>query len=111
MKKLPIPYFKDRQTGKVKITLNLTNHIDQILAETGFISPTEIRSLELTDVLVNTGTTLLCLPSSVINQLGLVLERKASIETSSGIKKGRIFRDVELCIEGHQSTLNCFELT
>lgn len=54
MKKLPIPYFKDRQTGKVKITLNLTSHIDQILAETGYIYPTKIRSLELTDVLVDT---------------------------------------------------------
>ncbi len=111
MRKLSIPYFPDRQMGQVITTLNLTNQIDQILAERGFISPEEVRSVTLTNVLVDTGATLLCLPSSVITQLGLVQRGEASVETAAGLQKGRIFKNVELSIEGRQSTFDCLELT
>jgi predicted aspartyl protease len=111
MMKLPIPDFRERQMGQVIVTLNITNHIDQILAERGFIPQQEVRSVTLTDVLVDTGATLLCLPSSVITQLGLVQAGEASVETTAGIKKGRIFKDVELSIEGRQGTFDCLELT
>ncbi len=111
MRKLSIPNFKDRQMGQVIITLNVANRIDQVLAERGFISPEEVRSVTLTDVLVDPGATSLCLPSSVIAQLGLVQRGEASVETTAGITKGRIFRDVELCIEGRGSVFDCLELT
>jgi predicted aspartyl protease len=111
MRKLSIPYFPDRQMGQVITTLNLTNQIDQILAERGFISPEEVRSVTLTNVLFDTGATLLCLPSSVITQLGLVQRGEASVETAAGLQKGRIFKNVELSIEGRQSTFDCLELT
>jgi predicted aspartyl protease len=111
MRKLSIPYFPDRQMGQVITTLNLTNQIDQILAERGFISPEEVRSVTLTNVLVDTGATLLCLPSSVITQLGLVQRGEASVEIAAGLQKGRIFKNVELSIEGRQSTFDCLELT
>ena len=92
MRKLSIPYFPDRQMGQVITTLNLTNQIDQILAERGFISPEEVRSVTLTNIVVDTGATLLCLPSSVITQLGLVQRGEASVETAAGLQKGRIFK-------------------
>jgi predicted aspartyl protease len=111
MRKLSIPYFPDRQMGQVITTLNLTNQIDQILAERGFISPEEVRSVTLTNVVVDTGATLLCLPSSVITQLGLVQRGEASVETAAGLQKGRILKNVELSIEGRQSTFDCLELT
>lgn len=38
MMKLPIPDFRERKMGQVLVTLEVTNHIDQILAERGFIS-------------------------------------------------------------------------
>ncbi|NJL11109.1 MAG: aspartyl protease [Calothrix sp. SM1_7_51] len=97
--------------GQVITTLNVTNHIDEILAERGFLSKEEVRSLTLTNVLVDTGATLLCLPSSVITQLGLVQRGEASIQTTAGLQQGRIFKDVELSIEGRQSTFDCLELT
>ncbi|BAZ13049.1 hypothetical protein NIES4071_48830 [Calothrix sp. NIES-4071] len=111
MMKLPIPDFRERQMGQVIVTLNITNHIDQILAERGFIPQQEVRSMTLTNVLVDTGATLLCLPSSVITQLGLVQAGEASVETSAGMKQGRIFKDVDLYIEGRQNTFDCLELT
>ncbi len=60
-----MPNFHDKEMGQVIVTLTVTNRIDQVLAERGFISSQEVRSLSLTDVLVDTGATLLCLPSSV----------------------------------------------
>lgn len=108
---LSIPNFKDKQSGKVIVTLNIANRIDQILAEHGFISPEEIRDVILTDIVADTKVTLLCLLLSVITQLGLVQRGEASIETCAGVKKGRIFGDIELFIEGRQSTLSCLELT
>jgi predicted aspartyl protease len=111
MRKLSIPYFPERLMGQVIITLNITNRIDKVMQMRGFITSEEVRSVTLTDVLVDTGATLLCLPSSVVTQLGLVQGGEASVETSAGIQKGRIFRDVDLCIEGRQGTVDCLELT
>ena len=74
-------------------------------------SPAQVRSVTLTDVLVDTGATSLCLPSDVIAQLGLVQRGEASVETSAGLRKGRIFKNVDLSIEGRQSTFDCLELT
>ncbi len=111
MSKLVIPNFHDKQMGQVIVTLTVTNRIDQVLAERGFISLQEVRSLSLTDVLVDAGATLLCLPSSVISQLGLVQGGEANVETTAGVQKGRIFRDVDLCIENRQGTFDCLELT
>ena len=43
--------------GKVTTTVTVTNRIDQILAERGFIPATQIRSVTLDNVLVDTGAT------------------------------------------------------
>ena len=111
MSKLILPNLQGKQMGQVIANLTVTNRIDQVLAERGFITPEEVRTSILTDVLVDTGATLLCLPSAVISQLGLVVGGEASVETSAGVKKGRIFRDVDLCVENRQGTFDCLELT
>lgn len=95
----------------VIVTLTVTNRIDQVLAQRGFISSGKVRSYTLDDVLVDTGATLLCLPASIISQLGLVQGGEAQVETAAGVKQGRIFRDVELSIAERQGTFDCLELT
>jgi predicted aspartyl protease len=111
MGKLIMPNFQGKQMGQVIATLTVTNRIDQVLAERGFISTEEIRTSTLTDVLVDTGATLLCLPSVVISQLGLVEGGEARVETSAGVQKGQIFRDVDLSVENRRGTFDCLELT
>ncbi|MUG93996.1 aspartyl protease [Scytonema sp. UIC 10036] len=111
MSKLVIPNFTGNQMGQVTVTLTLTNLIDQVLAQRGFISSEEVRSCILDDVLVDTGATMLCLPTAIINQLGLVQSGEANVETAAGIKLGRIFRAVDLCIEERRGTFDCLELT
>jgi len=60
---------------------------------------------------VDTGVTLLCLPAIVIQQLGLVQGGEANVETTAGVKTGRIFRGVDLCISDRHGTFDCLELT
>ena len=111
MGKLVLPNLQGKQMGQVIVTLIVTNRIDQVLAQRGFISPEEVRSCILDNVLVDTGATLLCLPASVISQLGLVQVGEAQVETAVGVQQGRIFRDVELSIGERQGTFDCLELT
>jgi hypothetical protein len=72
MVKLVLPNRQGKQKGQVIVTMIMTNRIDQVLAERGFIPAEAVRSCRLDDVLVDTGTTLLCLPASVISQLGQI---------------------------------------
>ncbi|MBD2514103.1 aspartyl protease family protein [Nostoc sp. FACHB-973] len=111
MGKLVLPNLQGKQMGQVIVTLTLTNRIDQVLAGRGFISLEEVRSSTVDDVLVDTGAKLLCLPASVISQLGLVQGGEAQVETAAGMQQGRIFRDVELSIGERQGTFDCLELT
>ena len=43
--------------GKVTATITVTNWVDKILAERGFIDTKEVRSIILKNVLVDTGAT------------------------------------------------------
>ena len=96
--------------GKVTTTITVTNRIDQILAERGFIPPEQIRSVTLKDVLVDTGATRLCLPANIINELGLVLQGEVDVKIATGLQKLRIFREINLAVEGREGTFNCMEL-
>ncbi|MDJ0704748.1 MAG: aspartyl protease family protein [Leptolyngbyaceae cyanobacterium MO_188.B28] len=100
-----------KQVGQVIATIHVTNRIDQVLAQRGFISAEEVRSCALDDVLVDTGATMLCLPAAIISQLGLVQGGEANVETTAGVQPGRIFRDVSLRIGERQGTFDCLELT
>ncbi|AFY82014.1 retroviral-like aspartic protease family protein [Oscillatoria acuminata] len=98
------------EMGKVTTTLIVTNRIDQANAEDGIISPAQVRSITLNNVLVDTGATTLCLPTAAIQQLGLKISREVDVATASGINKARIFRDASISLQGREGTFECLEL-
>jgi predicted aspartyl protease len=100
----------DDRMGKVTTTITVTNRIDQILAERGFIPSEQIRSVTLKDVLVDMGATRLCLPVNIINDLGLVFQGEVDVKIATGVQKLRIFREINLAVEGREGTFNCMEL-
>ena len=100
----------DKIMGKVTTTMTVTNRIDQILAERGFIKADQIRSVTLENVLVDTGATRLCLPENIISELGLVLQGEVDVKIAVGVHKVRIFRELSLSVEGREGTFNCIEL-
>lgn len=96
--------------GRILTTLTVTNRADQAVAERGFIPRDRVRSVTLDNVLVDTGATTLCLPSGIINQLGLQLLKEVDVETANGIGKARIFQDAKISLLGREGTFECLEL-
>jgi hypothetical protein len=66
MNRLVLPNLQGKQMGQVIAIITVTNRIDRVLAERGFILAEEVRSLTLDRVSINTGVTLLCLPAAII---------------------------------------------
>ncbi|MEH2387025.1 MAG: retroviral-like aspartic protease family protein [Nostoc sp.] len=101
---------KSEKMGKVTTTIIITNQIDQTLAERGFIPTEQIRSITLHDVLVDTGATRLCLPKNIILNLGLPLQGEVDVKIATGVQKARVFKMLNLSVEGREGTFNCIEL-
>jgi predicted aspartyl protease len=107
---LVLPNLQGKQMGQVITTITVTNFIDLVMAERGFIAAEEVRSAVLDNVLVDTGATLLSLPAPIIRQLGLRQVGERDVETSAGIKKSRIFADAQIIVEGREGRFDCLEL-
>jgi hypothetical protein len=107
---LVLPNLQGKQMGQVLTTISVTNFIDLVMAERGFISAEEVRSVMLDKVIVDTGATLLSLPASIISQLGLRQVGERDVETSAGITKGRIFAGAQIIVEGREGRFDCLEL-
>lgn len=108
-KELPLKPITEKM-GQVKTTVVLTNLWDHGLASRGALPPDEVRSLTLHDVLVDTGATLLALPSDLIRQLGLDFIRPVEVRTANGIIHSGIYSGVRIKIEGREGTFECLEL-
>ena len=96
--------------GRVTATITVTNHIDEILGERGFIPTEEIRSITIENVLVDTGATRLCLPADIIAQLGLTLVGEIQGNTAIGARQFRLFKDVTIAVAGREGRYDCVEL-
>lgn len=96
--------------GKIITALTVTNRIDQAEVERGILAPEQVRSVTLDNVLVDTGATTLCLPASIIAQLGLSLLKEVDVETANGIGKARIFQDAKISLMEREGTFECLEL-
>jgi predicted aspartyl protease len=107
---LVLPNLQPKQMGQVITTITVTNFIDLVMAERGFIAADEVRSVILDKVVVDTGATLLSLPAPIISQLGLKQVGERDVETSAGIKQGRIFAGAQIIVEGREGRFDCLEL-
>jgi predicted aspartyl protease len=101
---------KETPMGKVLTTLTVINRADQIRAKDGTIAAEKVRSVDLVNVLVDTGATTLCLPKEVIEKLGLSVLKEVEVMTAVGIGKARIFEDARLVLCGREGTFECLEL-
>jgi predicted aspartyl protease len=101
---------KTKEMGKVTTTITVANLVDQIMAERGFISVDEVRSVTLENVLVDTGASRLCLPAEIVAQLGLTMAGEVEVKTAVGARKVRVFKGVSLSVEGREGTFDCVEL-
>jgi predicted aspartyl protease len=99
-----------RIMGKVTTIITVTNQVDEILAQRGFIPPEEVRSITIDNVLVDTGASRLCLPAEIISQLGLTQSGEIEGSTVVGTRNFRLFQGVKLSIAGREGVYSCIEL-
>lgn len=105
-----MPNSTQRPVGKIITALKIINRLDEGLAKRSIIPSHEVRSVTLENVLVDTGATTLCLPSTVIEALGLEVLRTVDVETATGISQARIFQDAKISLLGREGTFECLEL-
>lgn len=86
--------------GRVLVTARIENLTDLEMVERGLMTADQVRSLEVTDALVDTGATMLSMPTRLIAQLGLRPIRKRPVRTSAGSVIVQIYGTVRLTIQG-----------
>ncbi len=100
----------NKNTENFTTTVTLTNSVDQILAEYANMPSEQIRSVTLDNVVVSTCAHDLYLPADIITELGLTLAEEFEVETKTGIKTVRIFKDLTLTLQGRDTACRCIEL-
>ena len=109
--KLTFPTYEKNQMGQVMATVTVTNNVDKILAERGFIKPEEVRTVTLENVLVDTGASMLSLPTAIADKLELPERDKTFLKSSVGQAIARAFKETYIDIDGRSSTFDSVELT
>lgn len=96
--------------GKVVVSIEVNNNKDLIKAEEKIIAESQIRSVVLENVLVDTGATTLCLPKKYIEQLGLPLSREVVVSTATDEYVTNIYNNAMLRIKGRNTLVEVIEL-
>lgn len=96
--------------GRVITEATVENLKDVWDAEQQQLDPEKVRRVDVPDALVDTGATLLSLPSSMIQQLGLVRFGSKRVRSSSGTTEAGIYRAVRLTIKDRSCTMDVLEV-
>jgi len=87
-------------TGEVVVSARMENLADVYDVKKGAIAEDQIRAVEVTDALVDTGATMLSMPGKLIEQLGLKQQRTRTARTASGTAEFAIYDAVRLTVQG-----------
>ena len=90
--------------------IELENLKDLHLAEADVIKPEDVRRLTIEDALVDTGATGLCLPKSLVQQLGLTPLRKTRAQTANGTVERPIYSEVQYTVLERSDSIQVTDL-
>lgn len=96
--------------GRVLTEATIENLEDLWGAKQGLRSPDQVRRLTVPDALVDTGATLLSIPTSLIQQLGLTPRGTKRVTSSAGVTQTNIYEAVRLTIQGRSCTMDVLEV-
>ena len=96
--------------GRVLTEALIENIKDVWDAERNLILPDQVRRTSVTDALVDTGATLLSLPTKMIQQLGLKKVGTKRVTASSGQTEAGLYEAVRLTIQGRSCTMDVLEV-
>jgi len=96
--------------GKVVVSARIENLADLSRSDAGDIPAAMVRSIDVDDALVDTGATMLSLPSRHIAALGLKRHRTRTAKTAAGVVSFGIFEAVRLTVQGRDCVIEVCEL-
>jgi predicted aspartyl protease len=97
--------------GKVLVTARIENLEDVFDVAKGNLTPDKIRSIEVSNALVDTGATGLMIPKRFIQQLGLRHIRTRQARGIGGIVPLPIYSAVRLTIQGRDCSVDVNEIS
>jgi predicted aspartyl protease len=97
--------------GKVLVAAKIENLEDLFNAEKGLLKDDQVRSVEVSDALVDTGATALLLPKRYISALGLHPLRTRQARGLGGSVPLPMYRAVRLTIQGRDCALDVREIS
>ncbi len=92
--------------GRVTTEALIENAGDLWDAQKGTLAPELVRRVEVPDALVDTGATLLSLPTRLIQQLGLMRVGTRRVTSSVGLAEAGMYSAVRLTIQGRTCTMD-----
>ncbi len=95
--------------GKVIVTARIENLHDLFNASQGQAPAEPVRSVEVTDALIDTGATTLSLPRRMVAQLGLRPVRTRQARTSAGPVTLQMYGIVRLTVQGRDCNCDVIE--
>jgi len=96
--------------GHVLTEAKIENLKDLWAVEQGLRTADQARSMTVTDALVDTGATLLSLPTALINRLGLSKVSSKQVRSSMGVSEASLYEAVRLTIGGRSCTMDVLEV-
>ena len=90
--------------GKVLVAARIENVYDLFEVGQGKRAPEEVRRIEVTDALVDTGASTLSAPQHLVAQLGLLPLRNRQARTSAGTVTLQVYGAARLTIQGRDCT-------
>ena len=96
--------------GRVTAVATIENVEDLWAAKRGLMAANEVRVAEVPDALIDTGATLLSLPTRLIHELGLGFVGSRRVSSSTGINEAGMYSAVRLTIMGRSCTMDVIEV-
>jgi predicted aspartyl protease len=96
--------------GRVLAEATIENLEDLWAVKRGLCTPEQVRRVTVSDALVDTGATLLSLPTRLIRQLGLSERDKKRVTSSRGDAEAGVYEAVRLTIQGRDCTMDVMEV-
>jgi len=96
--------------GRVVVEVTIENLEDVWTVRSGALPPEQARRVVVADALVDTGATLLSLPTRVIRELGLQPVSTKRVTSSAGVGEATMYDAVRLTVLGRSCTMDAMEV-
>ena len=101
---------ESNDVGRVWTEAKFENLKDLWAIDDGSRPATEVRSVTVTDALVDTGATLLSMPATLIQKLGLMKYGSRQVRSSTGTAVADMYAAVRLTIAGRSCMIDVMEV-